>query len=334
MNKKSLLILSGILISLLLIYFLLIKKPWSTNQLNSSMVSFNPIETIDKIFMADKYGAKVLLEKQTDGKWLVNGKIEADEQKISLLLSTIQNMKMQRPVDAPMHNTVIADLATRGVKTEIYTKGELKKTFYIGSETPDKTGTFYYEENSAAPLIIHIPGFVGFLTPRFFMDEVKWQTKLVFNSEPNEITSIKVVYPGKPNKSFIIQSGKLFDLNQKEWIADPQAMKVYLASFKGLYVEGYLDYVNKQQTDSIMKMKAFCNLELELTNGKITTLDVFEKKIGKKTLQLYSENNEALEIDPEKFFAVINHKPQLASIQVFSFGKLFVGRQQLQPFAE
>jgi hypothetical protein len=38
----------------------------------------------------------------------------------------------------------------------------------------------------------------------------------------------------------------------------------------------------------------------------------------------------ALEIDPEKFFACINHKPQLASIQVFSFGKLFVGRQQLQ----
>ena len=41
-------------------------------------------------------------------------------------------------------------------------------------------------------------------------------------------------------------------------------------------------------------------------------------------------NGDKQEIDPEKFFAWINHKPQLASIQVFSFGKLFVGRQQLQ----
>ncbi|MFY8109664.1 MAG: DUF4340 domain-containing protein [Bacteroidia bacterium] len=330
MNKKNLLILSGLLISLLLIYFLLIKKPWSTNKLNSSEVSFEKIETIDKIFMADKYGAKVLLEKQADGKWLVNGKVEADEQKLKLLLSTIHEMKMQRPVDGPLHNTVIGDLASRGIKTEIYSNNDLQKTFYIGSETPDKTGTYYYEENAAAPLIVHIPGFVGFLTPRFFLDEVKWQSKLIFNSEANEIASVRVEYPGKPDKSFLIKSGKLFDLNQKELIANPQIMKIYLSSFKGLFVEGYLDYITKEQTDSILKMQPFCKLELELTNGTKTTMDVFEKKIGKKTMQLYSENNEALEIDPEKFFAWINHKPQLASIQVFSFGKLFVGRQQLQ----
>ncbi|MFY8019660.1 MAG: DUF4340 domain-containing protein [Bacteroidia bacterium] len=330
MNKKNLLILSGLLLGLLLIYFLLIKKPWSTNQINSSDVSFEQIDIIDKIFMADKYGAKVLLEKQTDGKWLVNGKIEADMQKLTLLLSTIHDMKMQRPVDPPMHNTVIADLATRGIKTELYANGELVKTFYIGSETPDKTGTFYYEENAKAPLIIHIPGFVGFLTPRFFLEEVKWQSKLVFNAEANEIASIQVEYPAKPEKSFVIKSGKLFDMNKQELPADPQAMKIYLSSFKNLYLEGYLDYVSAQQTDSIMKRQAFCKLELELTNGSKTSLEVYEKKIGKKTLQLYSENNEALEIDPEKFFAIINHKPQLASIQVFSFGKLFVGRQQLQ----
>ena len=334
MNKKNLLILSGLLLALLLIYFLLIKKPWSTNQINSSDVSFEQTEIIDKIFMADKYGAKVLLEKQVDGKWLVNGKIEADMQKLNLLLSTIHDMKMQRPVDPPMHNTVIADLATRGIKTELYAKGELLKTFYIGSETPDKTGTFYYEENAKAPLIIHIPGFVGFLTPRFFLEEVKWQSKLVFNAEANDIASIRVEYPGKPEKSFVIKSGKLYDMNQRELQAEPQAMKIYLSSFKNLYLEGYLDYVSPQQTDSIMKRQAFCKLELELNNGTKTSLDVYEKKIGKKTLQLYSENNEALEIDPEKFFAIINHKPQLASIQVFSFGKLFVGRQQLQASAE
>ncbi len=131
MNKKNLLILSGLLVSLLLIYFLVIKKPWSTNKLNSSEVSFEKIETIDKIFMADKYGAKVLLEKQADNKWLVNGKFEADEQKLKLLLSTMHDMKMQRPVDGPLHNTVIGDLASRGIKTEIYSKGVLLKMIYL-----------------------------------------------------------------------------------------------------------------------------------------------------------------------------------------------------------
>ena len=70
-----------------------------------------------------------------------------------------------------MHNSVIKTLASEGVKVELYTQNKkLYKTFYIGGETADFLGTYMIMEGAKKAYVIHIPGFNGFLTPRFNID--------------------------------------------------------------------------------------------------------------------------------------------------------------------
>lgn len=63
-------------------------------------------------------------------------------------------MEVKFPVPEKDFNSVVADMATRSVKVEIYQKGELAKTYYVGIQTVNRYGylhadgkfqvTFYY----------------------------------------------------------------------------------------------------------------------------------------------------------------------------------------------
>jgi hypothetical protein len=326
--KKSTRILLIVVILVAALYIIISRKPWSN--ISSDLKDFSIADTasITKFFLADKRGGKVLLEKQPNGSWLVNNSDPADLQKINLIKSTIHDVEVRNPVTAKEFNAVVANLAANAVKTEIYSEDKLLKTIYVGQATPEGTGTYMIIDGSSSPFVTHIPGFVGYLTPRFLTSPMKWKTKLVFDEDPDQIKEIKVSYSEEEaGNSFIVDNSgtdPVVKTTDGNIVRSPLNLtKYYLASYKNLYLEAYADEVKERESDSIRQTTPFVIIELLRKDGKHKKLTVFRKAIDQRTKERYNEAGERLPFDRDKYFATINDETQLAFIQEYNFGRLF-----------
>jgi hypothetical protein len=240
-------------------------------------------------------------------------------------------MQIQMPIPATMHNTAIGILASRGIKTEIYAGDKIIKTIYVGSETPDKTGTFMMLEGDNDAYSIHIPGFVGYLTPRFFITEIKWRDKLVFNYEAADIALLEIAYSKNKQESFTYEKS-LFEQEKSlkseagaKIAADTQQVKILLHSFQNKYVEGYYDdsTFTQSERDSLFRLTPYCSIKLQSVQGKLHQLTFYEKPVGDRTKDRYDALGNERSIDPEKFYVRIDDINQIASIQEYAFRKIF-----------
>ena len=63
---------------------------------------------------------------------------------------------------------------------------EASKTYYVGGESKDMIGSYMLLENSNRAFVVYIPGFNGFLAPRFTIDGTKvssdlWRDRTIFS---------------------------------------------------------------------------------------------------------------------------------------------------------
>lgn len=316
------------------IYFLVVNKPWTNFKSERKDFAIEDTASITRMFFADKKNNYVLLEKDSYGVWWVNGDIKADVSKVNLMLATLKQVEVRNPLNESEYNGIMANLAAIGIKAEIYAGEKKIKTFYVGLNTPDNTGTYMMIENSSVPFVTHIPGFVGYLTPRFNVYPVRWKSKDIFTYNPADIQQIIIKYPLRPNKSFMVKQENdnvnVYALNadnneQGNLIANnTNFAKYYLAAFSGLYCEGYLDQYDQSFVDSLSNLTPYTTIQVTNKKDQITTLKVYFKPTDKRTKdRLDLETGETLPIDPEKFFALLGDSKDLMLIQQYSFGKIF-----------
>jgi|694.fasta_scaffold58864_3 hypothetical protein len=325
-NLKYLVITLSILA---IIYFVFVNKPFSNFRSERKDFAIKDTASITRIFLADKKNNTVLIEKNADGDWYINNTFKGDLQKINLLKATIHDVEVRNPINESEFNSTIASLSTLGIKTEFYAGEKLLKTIYIGSPTPDNTGTFMMLENASAPFVTHIPGFVGYLTPRFSVIPERWKSKEIFVLQPEAISSIEVNYPVKPNAGFYIDCDGItpkvyMNKGGKEIPSDLNFIRYYIASFNNLYAESYLDDMPKQLVDSIKSMTPYCKFIVKLRNNQMLSLDVYMKASDRRTKAQFDETTMlSNDIDPEKYYAFMNGEPTIMLIQQYAFGKLF-----------
>ena len=153
---------------------------------------------VDKIFIADKDGNQALLERSSGRYWKLNGTHLARKDAVDLLLKTFLRARVQRPVPQGELSTVNRLLAGRGKKVEIYQGGETPvKTWYIGTSTQNHTGTYMVLADANGqlaeePFIVHMEGFTGFLSTRFFTDEREWRYTGMFDYPGNALRRVEV----------------------------------------------------------------------------------------------------------------------------------------------
>jgi len=336
MNRNTK-ILAAVLLVLVLSYWLISKRPLRTSNRAVGDFSIEDTSLVSKIFMANKSGKKVLLERNANNTWMVNGKILADEVKIKLLLSTLHDMQIQKPIPSSMHNTAMGILASRGIKTEIYQGDKLLKTIYVGSETPEQTGTFMLLEGDDEVYSIHIPGFIGYLTPRFFMTEIKWRNKLIFDVAPENIAEVQISYPKNEKESFTFlkepftKQSTILNYNGDLVRADTLKIKMLLYSFTQKYAEGFYDdsTFTKTERDSVLSLVPYCTIRVKQTNGMEQNIALYSKLVGEKTKDRYDENGKELVIDPEKYYAKLTDIEQMASVQDYVFRRILVKASDL-----
>lgn len=336
MNKQVKILLIGVALAAV-IYFVLVRKPWTSFNREKSDFAIEDTASITRIFLVDTKNEQSLLEKQANGSWLVNGKFLADDGKINLLLQTMHDMRLRNPVSSGEHNTIIKELTVAGIKTEFYTTKGLLKTIYVGQITMDQSGTYMMLDGSSAPFVTHIPGFVGYLTPRFNTNPIKWKSKLVFNVKPENVQNVEVTYPNATEKSFSIDNSQvqhpvLVDGKGNSIAgADQQYLKFILASFNNLYCEGYDDSFTTSQQDSIFNTPVYCNITLKTKDNKQYSLKLHLKGLDKRTKMRFDEKGVPLDFDTEKYFGFANGDKSMVYIQQYNFGKIIRSLSDFSP---
>lgn len=322
-NLKILLVLVAVVASL---YFVFVRKPWSTLKPELKDFAIKDTASVTKFFLADKRGHSVTVEKNEQGIWMVDNTYKADITKVNLLLATMHDVTVRNPISEKEFNTVIATLATEGIKAEFYAGKKNIKTVYVGPGSADQSGTFMLIEGSSAPFVTHINGFIGYLTPRFYTLQIKWKSKEVFNVPEQEVAKVTVEYPQQPDQSFEVTNGATIEVkaltNKLVVPTDPKFARFYVASFTNLFFEGYDEELSGKSADSIHQMKPYCIISLVKKDGESIKLQLHYKAVGDHTKTLYGEDGKLLPYDTEKYYGFINDEKDVVYVQEYNFGKV------------
>ena len=292
--------------------------------------------SVSKIFLADKNNHSVTLERTALG-WTVDGKYKARPDAIKTLLITIKSLAVKTRVAKAAFNVVVKDIAADGIKCEIYHHGESKpaKVYYVGGSTADVMGTFMLIENSSLPFIIEIPGFQGYLTPRYSPLEQDWRDIAVFDYNPEEIKSISIQYYHQPEKSFSIErTGNGFRVSSPQAnviIQHPDTIGLnnYLTFFKYLCFETWDAEFTDQQRDSLKSTEPINTIRITDTKGVTNSITTFPKPITLRSLMQSDSLGKPLKYDTDRMYAFMNDGKDFVVIQYYVFGKIF---RQLNDF--
>ncbi|MCB9252220.1 MAG: DUF4340 domain-containing protein [Flavobacteriales bacterium] len=327
--KKSLIILL-LLLAGATTWWLIRDTSSGTSDKNKTEFEIKNVEDVTKIFISNKREGYVLLEKK--GKvWFVNGKFEVFKPTIDFFLNeTLKKIRVKGPVPLPARQNVISSMASTATKVEIYLKGELYKTYYVGQPTSDMTGTYMYLQNSKEPYITHIPGFDGFLTSRYPIAQDEWITKVIFDYKPEEIKSVEILFPDNEKESFSISRKENlgdFDITVSENAPvgklNYAAVKSYFNLFNFKYCEGFENFT-KTKIDSILRSTPYCVIGLKDIREKTTRLRVYRRPSSDRDHGLYDKNGKRLVYDPSRYFAFLNGSSKLMVIQDIVFAPIML----------
>ena len=179
------------------------------------------VTSITRIFIADKQENHVLLTRTGDSTWIVDNQYAASQPMVDLLLETLHTMRIRQQVNRNAIPTVVKDLSARAVKVDVYQRRplinwfggkirlfpreKLTTTYYVGRETQDMMASYMFREGDKQPFIIHIPGFRGFLTPRFVAEPLKWRSHTIVDLDVHQIERVELQIPDSPDENFVVQ---------------------------------------------------------------------------------------------------------------------------------
>lgn len=269
--------------------------------------------SITKIFIADAKGGKVTLTEEND-VWMVNGKYVARPDNIRLLMKTFGRIAVKSPVPRSAYNNIIKSIATGATKVEIY-QGEKKpsKIYYVGGPTLNHQGTYMLLETegvkSTVPFIMHIPGFNGYLSTRFFTEPEQWRDAVVFKYLPKEIKSITVNYYETPKQSFKLQNDNnqfvLKDYETSEVIdnVDTNIINKYVELYGKIYYE-MIDVESSQaKKDSIINTQPYYSIEVKDFLGGTDKIVTYHMPNYRQTLD---KNEQPYIYDVDRMYALLN----------------------------
>ncbi len=228
---------------------------------------------IDRIFLVDKENTIADLKQKEDNRWYINDKYLAKKHSVNVLLKTFHRMTIKNPVARSAEKNILKQLATKSVKVEVYDGDEILKTYYIGGVTQDQTGTYALLEGSQKPFVIEIPGFRGYLSSRFYTEEILWRTTRIFVYDETEIDEVAVEIRKKPQQSFKVKvknagNYELYNLEDKKAkVFDTLAVRRFIKEFKFKHASRYMTNITDNQRDSIYNSPYFYQIDVDLKNG-------------------------------------------------------------------
>ena len=258
MRNKKIFFISIVIILLFGLFFIEENK---TSSYNTELFSVTDTLSINKIIMSDRYDNEIEL-RRNNNQWIVNDSYLVRNDAIKTLLSTLKNIRIKNLLSNEIEKNIEKQISTLGVGVIIYNNNKKINSFIVGPSTRDHLGTYVYHFKTKKTYSTHIPGFNGFLSPRFGIQANRieinnWRNPTLINYQPNLIDSIFSYNFSNSAKSFKLICGKENNIKnyQNEIIKDVNfgTLNLFRNSFTNLNVEKYLNDTLKNNLNNPSK---------------------------------------------------------------------------------
>jgi hypothetical protein len=291
--------------------------------------NYKDTAAITKIFLTDKKGGSILLERSTDG-WKMNNSFRVIPQVINGLLGTIAEQNASYPVPQTMHNTVIKILAGQSTKVELYgEEGKKLRVFYVGGQVSNNKGTYMLMEGAERPYVVQVQGFEGYIAPRYSTKIADWRDRAVFEIPQDALKSVAIQYPEEALNSFILfkdgnnlsVTGDSAIIKGKEF--NRRRATVYSRFFEKIWCEGYINGVTALDS-TIRSTQKYCIIDAVNTSGDTRHVEIYWMPINRRSKNLLTPKEGIPDqYDADRFYATINNFKDTVIIQRNIFEKLF-----------
>ena len=342
-KKKNLIIIGAVL--LMGVVALIIARQGAKTATFKQDFHVEDIASVTKIFLADKENNHALLQRSSDDPadttWMVEGKYPANQSMVDLLLETLHDMRIRQQVNKNAVPQAIKLISARSVKVEVYQNryfinwfgGKLKLfphekltvTYYVGHETQDMMACHMFRKGDKVPCIIHIPGFRGYLTPRFVTDPMLWRSHEIVHWDIHHLESVELDIPANPAESYAVKrDGEGFKFligNHQVHTFDTARVAQMLSCFANLNFDEFASRVPNANMETSFKSQPRAVLKVTNTDGQTREVKTY-LKYNNPADTLAMPDQEMYDIfDLNRLYAIIDSKDTVL-IQYFVFDNI------------
>lgn len=210
MNKKTILLLVGVIIVSVLAYFSWKIVSNSGSSVESELIEFSIKNTdqIDRIVITDNFGRVMDLHRpEKSDNWVDKDGGCISQEGVSYILDACKKIEFKGYLTENSVKTYNKIMLSQHIKVDYYINGKWEKTWYIGPPSKDHLGQVMLLDSrelgkSTKPVIMTIKGMFGIIEPRFYADPLKWRCSQIYSLTPEKIKQVNVEFPLEPARSF------------------------------------------------------------------------------------------------------------------------------------
>lgn len=302
------------------------------------------IKSVTRVFISDKENNNVLLERnEHDTTWTVDGQYEASQPMIDLMLETLHSMRIRQQVNKNAVANVIKRISTSSVKVEVYQnrpfinwfggrlqlfpRTKLTTTYFIGFETQDQMASHIYRKGDKLPYIIHIPGFRGFIAPRFPSSATAWRSHRIVAVDIKHLSRVELTIPAALEESFaIFREGDDFRMELTTPCRpvegfDTARVAQLLSSFTNLNFDEYASIVPNAELKHSLSETPRTILRITDTEGETHELKTYIKYYNPDDKKAIPDSTMYEMFDINRLYAIVDNTDTVL-IQYFVFDNI------------
>lgn len=328
--KKLIVLIAGLVAVILLTFYAVNLQKQSKTSGDLSLIDFAVKDTaaVDKIEIYDSHmDWSFTLIRAEDGVWTDKDGNCVKQEIVEMMLETFLKITLKGYVPKGAIENMEKQMMSKHKKVDIYQKGKLYKTWYVGHSTSDHYGTHMLletpKQRSDHPVIMGMKGFYGILGPRFVADPKVYRCSELFAFEREDIKKVKVVNNVNPSENFeVVQNTdgvQAFSNGQPiENISKNDAL-FFLNGFKSIHFNQPNYTLSESDIDSMMQITPDYQLFIEGKKDEFS-MDFYRRPDPEV------DRTDTLILDTDYLWGVKNNG-EVVRMQYFVVGPILFGKE-------
>jgi hypothetical protein len=192
-------------------------------------------------------------------------------------------------------------------------------------------------EGAEQPYIVDIPGFDGYLSVRYILDEMDWRDRRVMALQPSDIARISVQYLDERAKESYAVTEKDLDHFLVETPLKPEFQLegntkncfILYEQFKELNGINYAR--NRPLDDSAKRRAPFAIIKVEAKNKQTYTMKLVHADVTERSKQQFDPNGRPMSFDSEVYYVWVDDNKDMLLMQDFALRWVLVSNKEFIP---
>lgn len=271
---------------------------------DKNLFKVTELSQVDKVVLASN--GKTVALSFNGAKWKVNEKYAADDQLVTVLFATLQQVEPKRKVSGRISDSLSNYLRSKGVKVSLFEGEEEVRRFYAGGNKA-KTEAYFLDEAEGA-YVMTIPGYRVYVAGVFEVDEGGWRDKRVFDFNWRNFKRLEAQFASQPSQNFSIEDqGNGFDLAGSA-PSDTTRLNDYLDAVSLLVARQFLTMGSNLSYDSLLRTEPEVTIRVFDLGENVHQLELYRPMEGEGEVLGRKDATDVVLFDLEQVLPVLKKR--------------------------